>query len=43
VSGPEPRPHAVIPAGPNGAGKSTLAPRLLAQEFGIQVYVNDRC
>jgi predicted ABC-type ATPase len=40
VSGPEPRPHAVIVAGPNGAGKSTLAPRLLAQEFGIQVYVN---
>ena len=33
----EPRPHAVIVAGPNGAGKSTLAPRLLAQEFGIQI------
>jgi predicted ABC-type ATPase len=30
----------VIVAGPNGAGKSTLAPRLLAQEFGIQIYVN---
>jgi predicted ABC-type ATPase len=37
---PESRPHAVIVAGPNGAGKSTLAPRLLAQEFGIHIYVN---
>jgi predicted ABC-type ATPase len=30
----------VIVAGPNGAGKSTLAPKLLAQEFGIRIYVN---
>ena len=36
----EARPHAVIVAGPNGAGKSTLAPKLLAQEFGIRIYVN---
>ena len=36
----EARPHAVIVAGPNGAGKSTLAPRLLAEEFGIRIYVN---
>jgi len=40
VSQMEPRPHAVIVAGPNGAGKSTLAPKLLAQEFGIRIYVN---
>jgi len=39
-SSAEPRPHAVIVAGPNGAGKSTLAPKLLAQEFGIRIYVN---
>jgi len=36
----ESRPHAVIVAGPNGAGKSTLAPRLLAEVFGISLYVN---
>jgi predicted ABC-type ATPase len=35
-----PRPHAVIVAGPNGAGKSTLAPKLLAQELGVSLYVN---
>jgi len=35
-----PCPHAVIVAGPNGAGKSTLAPKLLAQEFDIRIYVN---
>jgi predicted ABC-type ATPase len=40
VSDGDARPHAVIVAGPNGAGKSTLAPRLLAQEFGIHIYVN---
>jgi predicted ABC-type ATPase len=39
VSG-EPRPHAVIVAGPNGAGKSTLAPKLLAEEFNVSLYVN---
>jgi len=37
---PAPRPHAVIVAGPNGAGKSTMAPRVVASEFGIAVYVN---
>lgn len=37
---PEPRPHAVIVAGPNGAGKSTMAPRVVASEFGIGLYVN---
>ncbi|MFL5382822.1 MAG: AAA family ATPase [Longimicrobiaceae bacterium] len=36
----ESRPIAVIVAGPNGAGKSTLAPKLLARELGIQIYVN---
>lgn len=36
----EASPQAVIVAGPNGAGKSTLAPRLLAQELGITIYVN---
>ena len=36
----ETRPHAVIVAGPNGAGKSTLAPRLLAQEFDVSLFVN---
>jgi len=36
----EARPHAVIVAGPNGAGKSTLAPRLLAEEFDLSLYVN---
>jgi predicted ABC-type ATPase len=36
----ESRPIAVIVAGPNGAGKSTLAPKLLAREFQIQIYVN---
>ncbi|HKP75608.1 MAG TPA: zeta toxin family protein [Longimicrobiaceae bacterium] len=36
----EPQPHAVIVAGPNGAGKSTMAPRVVAKEFGITVYVN---
>jgi predicted ABC-type ATPase len=36
----EPRPHAVIVAGPNGAGKSTMAPRVVANEFGIKLYVN---
>lgn len=36
----EASPHAIIVAGPNGAGKSTLAPRLLAQELGITIYVN---
>ena len=36
----EARPHAVIVAGPNGAGKSTLAPRLLAEEFDVSLYVN---
>lgn len=34
------QPHAVIVAGPNGAGKSTMAPRVVAQEFGITLYVN---
>jgi predicted ABC-type ATPase len=37
---PEPPPHAVIVAGPNGAGKSTMAPRVVATEFGIRLYVN---
>lgn len=36
----EASPQAVIVAGPNGAGKSTLAPRLLAQELDITIYVN---
>lgn len=36
----EASPHAVVVAGPNGSGKSTLAPKLLAQEFGITIYVN---
>lgn len=36
----EASPQVVIVAGPNGAGKSTLAPRLLAQELGITIYVN---
>jgi predicted ABC-type ATPase len=36
----EARPQGVIVAGPNGAGKSTLAPKLVAQEFGITIYVN---
>jgi predicted ABC-type ATPase len=30
----------VIVAGPNGAGKSTMAPRVVANEFGIRLYVN---
>jgi predicted ABC-type ATPase len=30
----------VIVAGPNGAGKSTLAPRLLAEEFDVSLFVN---
>lgn len=36
----EARPYAIIVAGPNGAGKSTLAPRVVAQEFGVTLYVN---
>lgn len=34
------KPTAVIVAGPNGAGKSTMAPRVVAYEFGVKIYVN---